>query len=337
MKSLKYSFLTGSFVLFFLLTACHDDPSLDAATLRSLQHQRELTDKLTSEPVGWKVTYFPRADSLLFSDLNRNIREYDYEPADMGYGGKMFVMHFAPNGTVTMTTDDSVKTYLTPKQSEYIVKQGMMTQLSFTTHTYLHRWVNSDFCGTADFYYKGVDWDGNDQFVSGNYLEPARELIQYERIGQADAAELMAKSYANRIYFEQMTNPQISIRQGDRIYFRSDYPIKTPTRAEGMRERRYAVFLFEKTKNPIPHEFPKEVQALGSGYVGTEEGLKFFPGIRLNDTYIFSDFERVGDSFCCELVRVYSVQYQKYFYGSKHRYPDGEYTGMEAVITNVPL
>ena len=337
MKSLKYMVLTGVLALLVSLTACHDDTSLDAATLRSLQHQKELLDKLTSEPEGWKVTYFPNADSLLFSDLNRNIREYDYDPVDMGYGGKMFVMRFTPDGTVTMTSDDSMETCLTPKQSEYLIKQGMMTQLSFTTYTYLHSLVNSSFCGTGDFYYRGMDVDGHDHFVSGNYIEPVRELIRFERIGSGDAGDILKKAHANRTFFEQMTNPQISIRQGDRIFFRSDYPIKTPVRAQGMRDRRYAVFLFEKMENPIPHEFPKEVQALGSGYTGTDVGLKFFPGIRLNDRYIFSDFERVGESFRCELVRVYSVKYQKYFYGSKHRYPDGEYTGMEAVITNQPL
>ena len=336
MKTLNYIVLTGLMVLLTSLTACDDEASLDNATLRSLQHQKELLDKLTGEPQGWKVTYFPHTDSLLFSDLNRNIRAYDYDPEDMGYGGKMFVMKFMPDGTVTMTSDDSVQSCLTPRQSEYLIKQGMMTQLSFTTYTYLHGLVNSRFCGTSDFYYKGLDLDGNALFTSGNYMEPARELIQFEALGTASAGDVVRQACENRIFFEQMDNPQISIRQGDRIFFRSDYFIKTENRSQGMRERRYEVFLYEKLQS-LTGEFPREVQALGSGYTGTDIGLKFYPGIRLNDKYVFSDFERVGDRFHCELVRVYSSRYRKYFYGSKHRYPDGEYTGMEAVITNEPI
>ena len=338
MKYLKNFFFSGMAALTVALTSCQDDTvSLDDATLRSLQYQKELLDKLTSAPRGWKVVYFPKTDSLLFSDLSRNIREYDYDPEDMGYGGKLFVMNFSPEGRVTMTSDDNGETCVTPKLSEYLVKQGMMTQLSFTTFTYLHSLVNSNYCGTGDFYYKGVDVDGNDLFTSGNYVEPARELILFERMGEKEGTDVLKRAHANRIFFEKMTNPQISIRQGDRIFFRSDYPIKTPDRSKGMRDQRYTVFLFEKVENQVHGEFPKEVQALGSGYVGTDIGLKFYPGIRLNDKYIFSDFERVDDTFRCELVRVYSAVYQKYFYGSKHRYPDGEYTGMEAVIANQPL
>ena len=331
-KHISFS-LFVSFALGF--SACDDETTLDEATRRSLKHQQELIATLTEQPYGWKVTYFPNTDSLLFSDLNRNIREYDYDPEDMGYGGSFYMMKFSKSGSVTMSSDETPETCTTPRMSEYEVKQGMMTQLSFTTYNYLHKLINGQYKGNSDFYYNGKDIDELNRFISGNYIEPAREYIVYEPILHAEDTLLIKKAYENRIFFEQMENPQISIRQGDRIFFRSDYFIKTPKRSEGMRAQRYAVFLYEKVENPTG-DFPKEVNGLGSGYVGTDKGLTFYPGIRLNEKFTFRDFERVDDKFRCEIVRVYSPKYQKFYYSSKHRHPEGEFTGMIAEITNEP-
>ena len=329
--------ITLALLLSFMVgfSACDDDAALDEATRRSQWHQQELIEALTSQPYGWKVTYFSNTDSLLFSDLNRNIREYDYDPVDMGYGGHFYMMKFDKNGMVTMYGDESPETCTTPRLSEYMVKQGMMSQLSFTTYTYLHDLVNGQFKGASDFYYKGKDIDSLDLFCTGNYAEPAREYILFEPIRHAEDTQIMEHAYENRVALENMSNPQITISQGDRIFFQSDYFIKTPDRSAGMKKQRYSVFLYEKVENPTG-DYPKEVNGLGSGYVGTDVGLMFYPGIRLNSKFNFRDFERVGDKFRCEMVRVFSPELKKFYYGSKHRHPDGEYTGMVAEISNVP-
>ena len=322
-----------SFVVGF--TACNDEAELDEATRHSLQHQQDLRDQLSSQPYGWKVTYFPSTDSLLFSNPKIHIGEYDYDPEDMGYGGHFYMMKFSPTGPVTMRDDENMHTCTTPINSEYLVKQGMMTQLCFTTFTYLHHLVNGQFRGSSDFFYKGRNIDSLSVYTTGRYLEPAREYILFEPIKNAADTMLIEKAYDNRVFYENMSNPQLTIRQGDRIFFRSDYFIKTQKRSEGMRNQRYSVFLYEKIKNPTG-DYPKEVNGLGSGYVGTDNGLTFYPGIRLNSKFNFIDFERVGDTFRCEMVKVYSSQYQKYYYASKHTHPWGEYTGMIAEINNVP-
>ena len=316
-------------------TACDDETTLDEATLRSLRHQQELVEELTEQPYGWKVTYFPNTDSLLFSDLNRKIGPYDYDPVDMGYGGYFYTMEFSKEGSVKMRSDKNRLTYTRPQTSEYQVKQGMMTQLSFTTYNYIHELVNGQLMGSSDFFYKGKNIDHLPIYTTGKYIEPAREYVLFEPIAHAEDTLLLEKAQANRRFFEDMSNPQLSIRQGDRVFFESNYPVKSAERAEAMRNRRYAVFLFEKVKNPTG-DFPKEANALGSGYVGTDTGLTFYPGLRLNSKYIFNDFERVGDKFVCELVRVFSVEYKRYYYSTKHRHPEGEFTGMRAEIYNVP-
>ena len=75
-----------------------------------------------------------------------------------------------------------------------------------------------------------------------------------------------------------------------------------------------------------------KVKGLGSGYVGTADGLTFKPGIRYSETYIFYDFRREGERFVCELVKVVDPYSKKIHWVSKHLAPYGEESGVIAEI-----
>lgn len=301
---------------------------------RSQQHMADLHQRLTSSPYGWQVVLFPKTDSLLFTNPGQKIGEYDFEPEDLGYGGFTAVVDFLSNGTMRMFTDEEPD----PDEygGEYRIAQGMMTRLSFTTYTALHRWVNDDFGVSPDWFFLGVDADGYLRFRTGSYLETAREYIALRPISTMAARDtLLSAAYANRLFFEQMRNPQIHIRKGDRTYFRSDYFIKVPRRASAMKAHRYAFFLFEKERS-LTGDFPKEANGLGAGYTGTPEGLTFRTGFQLNSTYIFHDFLRVGQRFICELVEVYDPLTRQTRLAARHLYPEGRPTEMVAEIYDQP-
>ena len=326
--------------------ACSDDEIFELSpSERNEQSIAALREELVSAPHGWKMIYFPKTDSLLFSDPNAKVGEFDYQPKSFSYGGKYFIMKFDSEGQVTMYADDDEQCVSTPMVGKYRVDQNSMTQLSFTTYNYIHSLVNNAFGGACDFLYAGKDHLGNMLFKTFNYLEPAREYILFEKLEQdPQEGEFLKKSLKNRSYFENMVNPQITISKGDRIYFMSDRYLKYYQGSDGIgdwekgsRDHRYYVFLYNKKLNPIPDRYPLEVNALGSGYVGTETGLTFRSGIRYSKDYIFYHFKREGNSFVSELVKVYDPITRKTFYAEKELYPDGEFTGLKAVIENKPI
>src|SRR3712207_541510 len=87
-----------------------------------------------------------------------------------------------------------------------------------------------------------------------------------------------------------------------------------------------------------PDAYPRTVVGLGSGYAGTEAGLSFHAGIRLNANHVFHDFERVDDKFICELVQVYDPHTLRPYLMAKHLAPKGQYkeTGYIAEIFDMP-
>lgn len=318
------------------LAACSksDEAFETSPTERIVGYNAALRKELTDAPYGWKVVYFPNIDSLQFTNLNQNIGEHDYEPRDLGVGGRTFTMKFAPDGWVSVQTDETSESLATPAVSEYEIGQGMATRLSFTTFGPIHRLINHRFRGSADFFYLGKDLDGRLRFRTGSYLEVGREYMAFERIETAAAADtILQQSRENRLHFEAMRDPQLTIRQGDRVFFRSDYTTKTPRRVETMNANRYMFFLFARTPS-LTGGFPKAAFGLGSGYTGTPEGLSFHTGLRFSQQYIFHDFERVGDKFVCELVKVYHPQTRTLRYVPRHLFPQGEITGMVAEIND---
>lgn len=320
-------------VLPLLFFSCEKDaPFEQSPTERASQHIERLRNELIAAPYGWQVMYFPKTDSLLFTNPSVHIKERDYAPKEYGYGGYLFYMSFSPEGTVEMQSDESMAT-LRAQQSEYEVKQNTVSQVSFTTFNYIHRLVNEQFNGVSDFLYEGKDSLGQLHFRSASYLEVAREYIVFRRLtSKTERDTFLTSAHRHRLFFEAMSNPVLTIRQGDKIFFRSNYRIQH-IRGEVAQRHRYHLFMFAKTLSPTGN-YPLEMNALGSGYVGTAEGLTFRTGFRYNKNYLFQDFVRQGNKFVCELVRVYDPWARKEKWVSRHLYPQGIPTGVVAEITD---
>lgn len=319
-------------ILVLCFLSCRDnDPNGISSAQRNKQSIDNLRNELTQAPYGWKVIYFPKTDSLLFSDKDAVFSRNDALRfrADYGYGGHYFMMKFDEKGTVSTLKDTDEQSLNEINNSEFEVRQNTYTQLSFTTFGDIHRLVNENFEGKSDFLYKGKDWDGNLIFKTNSYTEPAREYIVFEKLkNKEDWDNFIKNSYENRRFFEQLENPQITIKRGSRIYFQSDVKNLPDT------TKRYHLFRFNKRPDPNPHELePLENSVLGSGYVGTEQGISFRTGIRYSSSLIFYDFERQGDTFVCELVRAYDPIRKTYRVMSKHLAPaNAEPTGYVAEI-----
>lgn len=327
-------------LLIFFLGACREQDSLGESPYeRNQKSINNLRNELVNAPYGWKMIYFPKTDSLLFSnkdEIIENIPDFDYK---FGYGGHYFTMKFNGDGSLKMLHDANESSIKNIRSSEFEIRQNTYTQLSFTTPNYIHTLVNEHFGGTSDFLYYGKDINGDLVFKTSTYSEPAREYIVLQKLDEEeDFHKIIEKSYSNRIFFEKMKSPQITIRKGSKIFFQSDMPIKSyfldseKKRAAQMEYQRYYYFRYNKKPNVLTGG-AIESNALGSGYVGTERGLLFRTGIRYNPNFIFYDFERQGNTFVCELVRVYDPIRKRYHTLSKHLAPaNAEPTGMIAEI-----
>lgn len=297
-----------------------------------------LRNELTQAPYGWKVVYFPKTDSLLFSNKDEVIEKDPAFRDKYGYGGHYFVMKFNENGTLKMLSDKDEATMTEISMGEFDVRQNTFTQLSFTTPTYLHSLVNETLSGASDFLYVGKNPEGHLVFKTASYTEPAKEYIVFEKLNSEEAwTKNIQTAYDNRNFFDNMWNAQLSIKKGSRVFFQSDVIVKTKHNQDFFAEvqkKRYYLFRVMKRRNPDPSLItPLESTGLGSGYVGTEHGITFRAGIRYNSSYIFYDFERKGDTFVCELVKVYDPIRRTYRLMSKHLAPaDAESTGYVAEI-----
>jgi hypothetical protein len=126
----------------------------------------------------------------------------------------------------------------------------------------------------------------------------------FEKLKTADdKQQFLQKAYNNRLFFEQMQNPQIVIKRGSKIYYQSDVYLKgnsfglnTPF-LEGFVANRYYVFEYRTNPQEDPSTGRYKSQFIGSGYVGTESGLTFRAGLRYNKSIIFYDFVREGNRF----------------------------------------
>ncbi len=293
---------------------------------------KSLRDTLVSAPHGWKVVYFPKTDSLLFSNPNEVIGQFQYA-GRYGYGGYYYIMRFDEKGHVTMTTDQSPSSISTPQTGEFEIRQNTFTQLSFTTHNAIHDLVNDRFSGSSDFLFMGRDYDGSLLFKTASYNKPACEYIVFTKLEGPDTAEkFVTAAYENRRFFEEMKNPQLHIRIGGRTYFRSDTPAKREDLKEEIIAKRYHLFLFGSKPSAYINGFPDELKGLGSGFVGTEQGLMFRSGLRYDKQRIFYDFKREGNKFVCELVKVYDPYSRTTRLVAKHLAPEGEFTGYIAEI-----
>lgn len=314
--------------LCLLLGACSSsDTPEPSPSERTAEHIRRLSERLVSVSAGWRLTYFSRADSLLFSSPKSTITPADYR-GHYGYGGHYYTLQFMPDGTVQMRSDtEPDRVY----QSEYRLGQNTFTQLSFTTASPMHRLVNDQFWGSSDFLFLGEDLDGRLLWSTARYNEPAREYIVMEPVaGTSTPEEDVHRAQQARARFEQMVNPQLRISRGSRVFFESNLYLKRRVITnmdllEEMERKRYHLFIdAPPTKS--------SGSGLGSGYVGTERGIKFFPGLRYSSKYVFRDFEYIDGRYRCELVSVYDMATRTTRLESKHLYPKGEPTGYVAEI-----
>lgn len=336
------------FAVFFALCSCSKQQQEKSPSQRNKENIEHLRNELVQAPYGWKMIYFSKSDSLLFSDKDQVLENLGRIEDFYGYGGHYFLLKFSEEGSVQMLADYDNQTATTPLESEFEVKQNSFTQLSFTTYNYLHRIVNEKFKGASDFLYVGKNFQNKLVFKTAQSLEYAREYIVLEKLTSAEqwdgAENFVKKSYENRVFFDEMKNPQLTIRQGARVFFQSDIFLKTdsplPSYQRFLREiknQRYYLFRFNKVPDPVYPENAKESTGLGSGYVGTETGLRFYSGLRFNSTYIFYDFERKEGKFVCELVKIYDPILRKQIYVSKHLFPEGEPTHFVAEIEDMPV
>lgn len=333
-----------------LVVACqsyNDTEGLVSPSEKSANASKALLEELVMAPHGWKVTYFPRTDSLLFTNPKKHISENATEEEYIGYGGVFFTMRFNSNGEVEIYSEASQQAGeegARVQKSLYEISNTSLPQLSFTTfNAHLHDLANDQFQGKSDFLFLRREWDGTLIFKTSRFMTPALEYIIFEKINYnqggegheeplsiADSLSVVARN--NRQFFEKMKKPEITISQGDRIFFRSDYEIRDKDKVSMLNRHKYWLFRFPETPNSIPHEYPLHMIGLGSGYCGTDDGIAFYPGIRFNSEMIFNRFERKDNRFVCEFVRVYAPLYRKYVLAPRHLYPNGELTNMVAQI-----
>lgn len=343
MKNIK-QVLIGVFLLMTMLISCESDLTFDKTpSERSLESIDKLSKLLTEQKKGWQLIYFPNTDSLIFSNPSLDYKsEYDFSKNKMGYGGVTMNVKFLENGEMEYFSDEDEQSSQEPRRSHYKLQQGSLTQLTFSTYNSLHRISNSEFKGKSDFFYIGHDLDSNLVFSTLSYYEPAREYIVLRRLkSESTIDESMSKTYENLSYFEGLSNAQIFITQGDRIYFKSDHNYRKKVkqfRLESLRKR-YYMFIYRYKPGLYAGDKNVVYRILGSGYAGTEDGLVFHSGIRVNSKYIFYDFIRQDDVFISELVKIYDPTRRKIRYIAKHKVPQGieilEDTKVKAIIKNV--
>lgn len=125
-----------------------------------------------------------------------------------------------------------------------------------------------------------------------------------------------------------MKNPQPSIRKAGRVCFRSDMRMNVTYSTDGNANTQQPLEIYQRYRLffAIDYFAPwgwlgNKVRGLGSGYVGTADGLTFRLGIRYSETYTFYDFRREGERLVCELVKVFDLYSKTMHWVSRHLAP----------------
>lgn len=325
------------------LGACTHSSNEPSVGERLKISRTSLEEQLRAGSGQWALTYFSRCDSLLFTSIDSRIGHGDYRER-YGYGGHYMTLAF-DESQVAMRGDWDLSTIGTPLYAPYRIDLGTTLNLSFTLYTYIHRLVNDRFSGSADLLYQGTDLRGALVFTTAGYTNPGHEYIRLERLPQGETAEaILTKAYEHRKRFEAMRNPQLLVREGERIHYHSKYYLKSEVTTnqpllQEILDKRYYLFLEANTEDrfTIERDSYRGFSALGSGYVGTREGLSFRPGFYINANLQIHDFTLSGDRFVAELVEVYDPILRRTTIESKHLYPEGRATGFVAEIYDAPI
>lgn len=330
--------LLSLFALLLVSSCREDNVFADSPAQRTSNYKQELRHTLMAAPHGWAMTYFPRVDSLLFRSATARVEDTQTGPERFGYGGYLFTIKFSSDNQLEMKTD--LEGYETQKvyPGEYDIRLGSSLQLSFTTFTPLHELVNRELGGVSDFVYRYTDMQGRLIFTTGVSGLTNRPYILLTPLRSDEAwREVTTKAQEHRRFFEAMEHPQIQIRRGSRLFFQSDVPFKDArgdlSRQRERNRKRYHLFRAYRQRHDIL--FRGGYNAIGSGYIGTAEGISFRPGFAYDAKAVFYDFERVGDKFVCELVSIYDTQLQRFVLVSKHLHPEGEQTNLIAEIADI--
>lgn len=336
--------ILSALVLLYALVACNKTNNEPSSPNQRLEVSKtKLDSTLHSGSKLWALTYFSRCDSLLFTNIDARIGHGDYR-GRYGYGGHYMILAFDKQG-VAMRGDWDQESIKQSLSSPYRIDLHSTLSLSFTLYTYIHRLVNERFAGSSDLLYQGKDMRGALIFNTSRYTNPGHEYIRLEPLEQGtNAEEVMNKAYLHRKHFEEMRNPQLIVREGERIHYRSKYYLKSTasTNLELLREindKRYYLFLEADSEDrfTIERDNYRGFSALGSGYVGTREGLSFRPGFYINANIKVHDFVFKNGRFVAELVEVYNPILRSTSIESKHLYPQGQTTGFVAEIYDAPI
>ena len=169
-------------VVLLAIGCSSDDNVFDKSpSQRNKESITALQDELVNAPYGWRVLYFPKTDSLLFSNPSELISQHGFR-GRYGYGGDCFVMKFSKDNKVSMRADFTEQTVNEVAKSEYLINRNSFTQLTFSTYNYIHQLVNDRFAGSFDFLYMGKNEDGDLVFRTATYLQPAREYIVFTKL-----------------------------------------------------------------------------------------------------------------------------------------------------------
>jgi len=207
--------ITFALAASILLGACSKDDQAfpNTPTERSLARQDSLREVLVSAPQGWEVLYFPKTDSLLFTNPKEEINQHKF-PNQLGYGGFYYQMTFHRDGTLELQGDYTDGSAKAVQKSTYELGQAGYTRLSFTTGSYLTELIGERYEGELDFLFRGTDADGQLIFESPRTTKPACSYFILRRIAKdADRSARLDRAEGHRIAFEQMRNPQIRIHQ----------------------------------------------------------------------------------------------------------------------------
>lgn len=323
-------------LLMLVTLGCKERPVYDHSPAERMTHHRaELRGRLESAPHGWQLTYFPRVDSLLFRNASDRWADTEVQQDRYGYGGYTFAVKFMPQGQIQLKTDLDAYPVAEVFEGAYDIRLGSSLQLSFTTFTPLHSLIDSELGGVADFVYRYTDHQGRLIFATGISGATNRPYITLTPLPTEEAWQgLVPKAVEHRKLFERMQHPQLTIRRGGRIFFQSDVPFRDARgdRRKELERNRKRYHLFLALRNRHEAIFRSGYSALGSGYVGTREGLSFRPGFSPDGKALFCDFELRGDRFVCELVSVYDPMLHRFVLKSRHLHPDGEPTSYIAEI-----
>lgn len=324
MKKIIYPLLLLSLLLLF--EQCANPVVVTQTSSQRIQQKiASLDSLLQSAPQGWQLTYFPKVDSLLFTNFSSKLIGIDIDKNRYGFGGHTYWIRFLPGGNLEMLAINGAD--VTQHKGSYKIGLSESLQISFITYLPIHEMVTPQWGGASDLLFVECDWQNRIILRTAHSQEYQRQRIFLTPLPEDKVpAEEAKKALNNRLFFERMQNPQIRLKKGSRIYFESDVQLNDKFSDGSLNkwriERRYFLFLYNLRRYG-DYNF-KGYNGLGSGYTETPEGLVFFPGFSFDGKHTVNFVKRKGDKFVAELVRIWDPIYQKYTIESKHLHPQGE-------------